>query len=197
MDLRVPFAADGWSQTGGFYSSDGVYFFAATHGTSLASVPPTTGLDLAICPSLSLSAGSSLRLSVLSIWNARLPISALKLAVRSRVVSRESAVFFTDFGFSYQGNYLNWIEPQTTLPLSLSHDTASPSSDLLALSSTCHIGSTFDGSQCLGSRLSFFCFSRAQSPSSLPLDASLFTPSAHSVMLLFQVKAVSGTGGAL
>ena len=85
MDLGLSISANVWIQAGGFYKSDGVYFFANANEVSLSSVASTTGLDLAICDSMAIST-SRLRLHLLSVWNTKQPTSRLKSTSGNRVI---------------------------------------------------------------------------------------------------------------
>ena len=84
MDLSLSISANAWIQTGGFYKPDGVYFFANANSATLASVASTTGIDLAICDSMTLST-SRLRLHLLSVWNTKQPVSILRGTTGNRV----------------------------------------------------------------------------------------------------------------
>ena len=77
MNLDIPIVSDTWIQAGGYYKSDGVFFFANSEGTSLYSVPPTDGMNLVICESMSLST-ARLYLYLLVVWNSKVPPSTLK-----------------------------------------------------------------------------------------------------------------------
>ena len=79
MSLSNSISSDTWIQAGGFYKSDGVFFFANEEYASQGTVAATTGIDLVICESMSLSS-STLVLHVVSIWNSKVALSKLKQA---------------------------------------------------------------------------------------------------------------------
>ena len=114
MQLDVTITPDTWIQAGGFYKSDGVLFFANSNSNSLGSVTATTGLDLVICDSMSLSV-ARLDLHLLSVWNSKIPLSSLKQTAANRVVQRSSAVLYLQFNFLFLGKYINWVDPSSSL----------------------------------------------------------------------------------
>lgn len=93
LSLDISILPDVWVQAGGFYKQDGVFFFTNTDSKSEASVAPTTGLDLVICESMSLST-SKLKLYLVSVWNSKIPLSSLKKSSPGQVLERHSSVVY-------------------------------------------------------------------------------------------------------
>ena len=198
MNLGLSISADSWVQAGGFYKSDGVFFFANGNSGSVTSATAVTGINLAICKSMNLGS-SRLRLYLLSIWNQKQSISSLKSVSGNVVHQRSTALLFLQFNFLFLNEYPNWIDPTTSLTRDVAlHETSSTDNDLLPMTSTCDLGSYIVGSQCIDNER-YICFVSSQSPAVTPLDASALSVDvlAHSVVVWFSISPSATMSGSL
>ena len=91
MRLSLGFLTNVWFQMGGYYESNGVYFFANSDSvSSTGSVLSTTGIDLVLCDSMNLSS-ALLKLYLLSVWNTKIPASSLRQMAGNYIPHRDSA----------------------------------------------------------------------------------------------------------